>query len=208
MPRQGLNRHKVLEAALDIVDEHGLEELTMRRLGQRLGVEAPSLYKHVAGKADILDGMIDLVYEEIDFAGAEGDFRDRVRSYAASFRRALMHHPNVVQLLAMRPVTGETTIELVELALTELGELGFDPEMARRYLNVTVNFIIGHTMSQVGMEQIGLDELMERRRAFDPERYPNVAKSLAAAPVDHDAEFELGVDLIIDAIERSVSEFA
>jgi len=180
----------------------------MRRLGQQLGVEAPSLYKHVAGKADILDGIIDLVYEEIDFGDANGLFRDRVRSYARSFRGALLRHPNVVQLLAMRPVTGETTIELVEAALDELARLGFDPEAARRFLNVTVNFIIGHTLSQVGEQQATVEDVMAARRKFDPAEYPNFSKSLAAAPVDHDGEFELGIDLIVDGIERTVAAFA
>lgn len=208
MPRQGLNRRKVLEAALHIVDTEGLDYLTMRRLGQELGVEAPSLYKHVAGKADILDGIIDLVYEEIDFGEAEGPFRDRVRSYARSFRYALLRHPNVVQLLAMRPVTGATTIDLVETALAELSRLGFNPQASRRFLNVTVNFIIGHTLSQVGEQQIALEELMEVRQRFDPVEYPNFSQSLASDPVDHDGEFELAIDLIVDGIERSVAAFA
>lgn len=206
MPRQGLNRRKVLEAALNIVDGAGLEELTMRRLGQQLGVEAPSLYKHVAGKADILDGIIDLVYEEIDFGETDGCFRTRVRHYSNSFRQALLRHPNVVQILAMRPVTGESTIGLVELALGELAGLGFSPQDGRRFLNVTVNFIIGHTLSQVGEQKAHVDEVLAARRTLDPERFPNVVTSLATAPVDHDGEFDLGIDLIVDGIERKVAE--
>ncbi|NND01571.1 MAG: TetR/AcrR family transcriptional regulator [Acidimicrobiia bacterium] len=205
MPRQGLNRRKVLEAALLIVDTEGLGDLTMRRLGQQLGVEAPSLYKHVEGKADILDGIIDLVYEEIDFGDAKGEFRDRVRSYAKSFRDSLLRHPNVVQLLAMRPVTGKTTIELVEAALRELTTLGLDPQDGRRFLNVTVNFIIGHTLSQVGEQQAPFEEIMTARRQFDPDEYPNFSQSLASAPVDHDGEFELGIEMIVDGIERTVA---
>ncbi len=180
----------------------------MRRLGQQLGVEAPSLYKHVNGKADILDGIIDLVYEEIDLGEAQGTFRDRVRTYAGSFRQALLRHPNVVQLLAMRPVTGATTIELVETALEELTNLGFDPQEGRRFLNVTVNFIIGHTLSQVGEQRASFEEVMAVRRQFDPVEYPNFANSLATAPVDHDGEFELGIDLIVDGIERNVASLA
>lgn len=208
MPRQGLNRRKVLEAALHIVDTEGLDSLTMRRLGFELGVEAPSLYKHVAGKADILDGIIDLVYEEIDFGQAEGSFRFRVRAYARSFRDSLLRHPNVVQLLAMRPVTGKTTIDLVEAALAELAELGLDPEEGRRYLDIIVNFIVGHTLSQVGQQQAAFEEVLAARREFDAAEYPHFAKSLASTPVDHDGEFDLGIDLIVDGIERTVTAFA
>lgn len=206
MPRQGLNRRKVLKAALRIVDGSGLDDLTMRNLGQQLGVEAPSLYKHVAGKADILDGIVDLVYEEIDFDASDDDFRSRVTSYSNSFRGALLRHPNVVQLLAMKQVTGEATIRLVEQALAELAELGIDPQLGRRYLNVTVNFIVGHAMSQVGEMSATLEEIMEVRRGFDPTQFPNVAKSIAVESVDHDAEFELGINLIVDAIERRVAQ--
>ena len=206
MPRQGLNRRKVMEAALRIVDESGLDDLTMRNLGQHLGIEAPSLYKHVAGKADILDGIVDLVYEEIDFDAPDAEFRDRVMSYSDSFRSALLRHPNVVQLLAMKQVTAEPTIRLVEHALTELADLGIDPQLGRRYLNVTVNFIVGHAMSQVGEMSATLEEIMAVRRGFDPAQFPNVAKSIAVEPVDHDAEFELGINLIVDAIERKVAQ--
>ncbi len=202
MPRQGLNRHKVLEAALSVIDDHGLEELTMRRLALELGVEAPSLYKHIAGKPDILDGIVELVYEEIDFDGIAGSFRERVIAYASAFRSALLRHPNAVQLIAMRPVTGEHTIVLVERALEELGDLGFDAQEGRKFLNVAVSFIVGHALAEAGARSSNFEDVVAARRELGENRFPNVASSLAAFPVDHDAEFELGIDLIVDAIER------
>jgi AcrR family transcriptional regulator len=187
---------------LRVVDDHGLEDLTMRRLAMILGVEAPSLYKHIAGKSDILDGITELIYEEIDFGEATGSFRERVRAYSTSFRSALLRHPNAVPLVAMRPVTGESTIALVETALDEMNTLGFAPSDGRMFLNVAVAFIVGHASAEVGARRADQQLLIAARRQLSGNRYPNVASTLAADPVDHDAEFELGIDLIVDAIER------
>ena len=201
MPRQGLTRTKVLAAALEIVDQHGLADLTMRRLGQQLGVEAPSLYKHLRGKADILDGITGLVYDEIEFAGEDGSFRERVHRYSQSFRHALLRHPHVVPLMAMRPVPRENTIGLVEMSLSAIAELGFTPSEGRKYLNVAVGFIIGHALSEVGARQAGTEYVAQTRQEFDDPQYPH-ARLLAVEPVDHDSEFSLGIDLIVDAVER------
>jgi AcrR family transcriptional regulator len=201
MPRQGLTRTKVLAAALEIVDSHGLAELTMRRLGQHLGVEAPSLYKHIDGKADILDGITGLVYDEIEFASEAGSFRERVHRYSQSFRQALLRHPHAVPLMAMRPVPRENTIGLVEMALSAMAGLGFAPSEGRKYLNVAVGFIIGHALAEVGMRQADSEYVARARREFDDPAYPH-ARLLALEPVDHDGEFSLGIDLIVDAMER------
>ncbi len=206
MPRQGLNRRKVLEAALRIVDEEGLDELTMRRLAQAVGVEAPSLYKHISAKTDILDGIAGLVYEEIDFGDASGPFADRFRSYAASCRKALLRHPNAVPIMATRPVTGRNTIALAETVIEQLHSLGFCTEMGRRFLNVSFGFIVGHALAEVGNTRPTLGELRATRRSFDCVVSENVARAVAFDPVDHDAEFELAIDLIITGIEQKAAD--
>ena len=202
MPRQGLNRRRVIEAALELIDEVGLEDLTMRRLATRLGVEAPSLYKHVSGKTDILDGVTDLIYEEIAIEPAIEGFRSRATAYGVAFRNALLRHPNAAPLVAMRPVTGSSTIELVEGTLNELTDLGVSAPDARRYLNIAVGFVVGHALAQVGSAQVPIEDVIERRRLAGLERFPNVAKTLATEPVDHEGEFTLGIELIVDGIER------
>ena len=207
MPRQGLTRTKVLAAALEIVDQHGLAELTMRRLGQQLGVEAPSLYKHIRGKADILDGITGLVYDEIEFADVAGSFREQVHRYSQSFRHALLRHPHVVPLMAMRPVPRDNTIGVVETALGAMGSLGFEPREGRKYLNVAVGFIIGHALSEVGARQAGTDYVTRARQEFDDPNFPHV-RLLALEPVDHEGEFTLGINLIVDAIERRAEALA
>jgi AcrR family transcriptional regulator len=205
MPRQGLNRRKVLEAALRVVDEEGLEELTMRRLAQVLGVEAPSLYKHIANKADILDGVAGLVYKEIDFDDASGSFSERVHLYANGCRRALLRHPNAVPIMATRPVTGKNTIALAEIVIEQLHRLGFCTEVGRRILNVSYGFIVGHALGEVGSGRSSLAEMPEARRSFECVISDDVARTVAFDPVDHDAEFELGIDLIIAGIEQKAA---
>lgn len=205
MPRQGLNRRKVLEAALRVVDDHGLDELTMRRLALELGVEAPSLYKHIAGKPDILDGITELVYKEIDFAEITGSFRQRVTGYSQVFRSTLLRHPNAVPLVAMRPVTGQHTIVLVEAVLAEMHALGFEPQEGRKFLNVAVAFIVGHALAEVGAGRSSFEDVVEARRDLDEVLFPNVVASLATHPVNHDAEFEIGINLIVDAIEGAAA---
>ncbi len=206
MPRQGLNRQKVLEAALRVVDDEGLEDLTMRRLAQVLGVEAPSLYKHITAKNDILDGIAGLVYQEIDFGDASGSFADRMHSYAASCRRALLRHPNAVPIMATRPVTGHNTIALAEQVIDQLHSLGFCTEVGRRILNVAYGFIVGHALAEVGARPRTIAELRETHRSFECVVSEDVARTLAFDPVDHDAEFELGIDLIIAGIEQKATQ--
>jgi AcrR family transcriptional regulator len=207
MPRQGLNRRKVLEAALRVVDDEGLEELTMRRLAQVLGVEAPSLYKHITAKDDILDGIAGLVYEEIDFGDASGSFAERVHSYADSCRRALLHHPNAVSIMATRPVSGKNAIALAETVIEQMHRLGFCTEVGRRILNVSYGFIVGHALAEVGSgPSRSSGERGEEARGYDCVVSEDVARTMAFDPVDHDAEFELGISLIIAGIEQKAKQ--
>src|SRR5688572_4745470 len=103
--RKPLNRDRVLRAAIAIADEDGLESLTMRRLGQALGVEAMSLYNHVANKDDILDGMIDIIFGEIGLPEA-GDWKEAMRRRAFSSRAVLTRHPWAIGLVETRSSPG------------------------------------------------------------------------------------------------------
>src|SRR3954471_20858958 len=92
-PRLPLSRDRILQAALELVDEHGIDALTMRRLGQELGFEAMSLYNHVANKDDVIDGMLDLVLDEGDLPAAGGDWEASIRESAVSVHASLRRHP-------------------------------------------------------------------------------------------------------------------
>src|SRR5688500_19101550 len=101
-PRTPLSRDRVLRAAVALAEQHGLEALTMRRLGQELGVEAMSLYRYVANKDDLLDGMVDAVFGEIELPPHDTDWRTAMRRRAISVRAALTRHPSATPLMPPR----------------------------------------------------------------------------------------------------------
>src|SRR5438552_17069201 len=104
-----LHAHSVLRPAVAFVDEGGIGSLSMRKLGEALGVEAMSLYNHVANKDDLLDGMIDVVFGEIDLPPADGNWKDAMRRRAISVRQALRHHPWAIGLMESRTSPGPAT---------------------------------------------------------------------------------------------------
>ena len=152
----------------------------MRRLGKELGVEAMSLYGYVANKQDLLEGVLARVYEEMPRCGA-GTWEERLRAIARRLRHVLLRHPNVVCLVAARPIAGEGGLHMVESALAELRD-GLGLVNAHRALTVVM----------------GLGGVGEPRRPDDSERFPNVS----ALSVDHDAEFEVGLDVIVAGVSR------
>src|SRR3954465_4006696 len=110
-PARGqLSRERVLEAAVALADRTGVESLSMRRLGEAVGVEAMSLYNHVANKEDLLDGMIDVVFSEIDLPSPEVGWRTAIRARAVSMRRALGRHRWAIGLMESRASPGATTL--------------------------------------------------------------------------------------------------
>src|SRR6202035_2494842 len=109
-PRTPLSRERVLLAAVAFADEHGIASLSMRKLGDVLGVEAMSLYNHVANKDELLDGMVDLVFGEIDLPADGGGWKAAMRERAQSARRALRRHPWAIALMSTRTSPGPATL--------------------------------------------------------------------------------------------------
>src|SRR5918992_5808026 len=129
-PRIPLNRERVFQAAVALADERGLESLTMRALGEDLGVEAMSLYHYVANKGELLDGMIDVVFSEIELPSGEADWKTAMRRRASSTREALARHRWAVGLLESRTSPGPANFRLHNAVLGCLREAGFSVENA------------------------------------------------------------------------------
>lgn len=203
-PHTPLDRERVLQSALDLVNDRGLDGLTMRAIAAELGVEAPSLYKHIQGKDDILDGLCELVYLQVSFDEHPEDWRDRLRTYSRAFRNALLSNRAVVPLIATRPVTTERSILVVEAALSQFAALGFQPESARRLLNVTVAMVIGQVLADIGSAPLADLDGPGRPLGdkLDDADIPLVRATLLGTPADRDAEFELSLDLLIAGIEQ------
>jgi AcrR family transcriptional regulator len=144
--RAGLSRERVLSAAVALADEGGVEELSMRRLAKQLGVEAMSLYNHIASKDQLLDGMVDFVFSEVEPPSPGEDWRQEMRKSAISTRDALNRHRWAVGLLDARPNPGDANLRLFEATLTCLREAGFSAEMAGRAQSIQDAYIYGFAL--------------------------------------------------------------
>lgn len=174
----------------------------MRAIAADLGVEAPSLYKHVANKDEILDGLCELVYGQVSITERHDHWSDRLRAYCHAFRTALLDNRHVAPLIATRPVVTEKSMTLVETALGEFAALGFDPEDARQVLNVTVSFVVGHALAEISTSGAeGVDGHLFRLQDRLPlDAFPLAAESVMTKAPDRDAEFALGIDLLIAGV--------
>ena len=209
-PRAGLNRERVLRAALVLADEGGIEALTMRRLGERLQVEAMSLYNHVAGKDDILDGIVDLVFSEIDLTSGLADWKTAMHQRAVSARDALTRHPWAPSLMQARTKPGPATLRHHNSVIGTLRKAGFTIDMAAHAFSVMDGYIYGFALQQVNLPSRTPEEsaaLAENiLRELPAQDYPYLAEMIVEHALkpeyDYAVQFEFGLDLILDGLER------
>ncbi|MGH9122767.1 MAG: TetR/AcrR family transcriptional regulator C-terminal domain-containing protein, partial [Acidimicrobiales bacterium] len=147
-PRAPLNRERVLQAGLRLADETGLEALTMRRLGEVAGVEAMSLYNHVANKADLLDGMIDLVFAEIEVPTGEGGWKTAMQGRARSVRAALSRHRWAIGLMESRTSPGRANLRHHDAVIGCLRGSGFSLELAAHAYAALDSYIYGFALQE------------------------------------------------------------
>ncbi|HEX9335840.1 MAG TPA: TetR/AcrR family transcriptional regulator C-terminal domain-containing protein, partial [Pseudonocardiaceae bacterium] len=146
--RARLNRDRVLRAAIALADANGIESLTMRKLGVELGVEAMSLYNHVANKSDLLDGMIDIVFTEIDLAAGDIGWRAAMRRRAISAREVLSHHRWAIGLMESRNTPGPATLRHHDAVLGTLRRAGFSVELAAHAYSALDSYIYGFALQE------------------------------------------------------------
>jgi len=205
----------VLRAAVDLADRDGFDSLTMRRLGGELGVEAMSLYNHVANKNDLLDGMIDIVFSEIELSTEESDWRTAMRRRAISARVVLSGHPWAVGRMESRSSPGPATLRHHDTVLGILRTAGFSVELAAHAYSALDSYIYGFALQAPSppfenAQDAGPDiatvtqTIMER---FTSGQYPyltEIAVEHVLQPgYDYADEFEFGLDLILDGLERA-----
>lgn len=204
--RVPLTRDRVLRAAVAIADQHGIDALTMRGLGQQLGVEAMSLYNHVANKDDILDGIVDLVVGEIEVPPAGTHWRSAMRQRAISAHQVLLAHPWAVTLITSRFNIGPGMTRYLEDTLGRLREGGFSIEGALDAWNTLDSHLYGFTLQQLNLpfdveqtQQVSADFLA----GFPTDEFPNVAEVVGRImETGRDEDLEFGLDLILDGLER------
>jgi AcrR family transcriptional regulator len=206
--RSPLSRERVLEAAVALADRAGLGALTMRRLGQELGVEAMSLYKHVANKDEVLAGIAEAVLAEFELPTPDDGWREGMRRRAVSARAALARHPwATVVLSGSGP--NPAMLRNLDSVIGCLRRGGFSVAQAARAFSLLDSYIYGYAVQEASLPFTGQAELveltgsiMERFRAGD---YPHLAEmgaELIMAPgYDHATQFDAGLDLILDALD-------
>jgi AcrR family transcriptional regulator len=207
-----LTRERVLRTAVALADERGLEALTMRNLAKELGVEAMSLYNHVANKGDLLDGMIESVFTEIEPPAAGGDWKAELRKRAVSTREALLRHRWAVGQMEGRTSHGPSNMKVHDAVLGCLRAAGFSIEMTVHAMSVQDAYIYGFALQQTDMSsQTAEDFAAEAQRqmvayadalADYPHLVEVVGGYVAKAGYDYDREFLFGFEVILDGLER------
>ena len=210
--RAPLSRERVLRAAVALADERGTEELTMRKLAKELGVEAMSLYNHVASKGDLLDGMIDLVFGEIEPPAAGGDWKAEMRRRAVSTREALLRHRWAVGQMEGRGSHGASNLKVHDAILGCLRAAGFSIEMTVSAMSMQDAYIYGFALQQTDMTPQSTDDFaaVAQQQMVDYAHvladYPHLVEvvggHVAKAGYDYDAEFLFGLDVILDRLEQ------
>jgi AcrR family transcriptional regulator len=220
MARQALSWERVLEAAVGLADGHGIESLTMRKLAAELGVEAMSLYNHVANKGDLVEGMVDLVFAEIELPENGRDWRSAVRTCAVSAHQAYLRHPwacGCVISPSGPGVAREPRMRYMEWLLATLGDAGFPPELTFSAYHALDSQIVGFTLWQLGHVAAATQvadgqEFEDFAAAFIPQLraggYQHLAdhaeQHLASAPGEGEREFAFTLDLILDGLSRAL----
>jgi AcrR family transcriptional regulator len=198
-PKKPLTRERVLAAAVRIVDKEGLEALTMRRLGQALDVEAMSLYRHVPGRAALLDGIHETILAELAAPPRITNWIDAIRTQARAFRTVLTAHPNALVLFATRPAVTPASLRHVDAGIVILRRAGFSITDAIAAFQTIVTFVVGHVLST---HAVVPKEERSTPAYTDAKELRGLAEVLPhLADHDVDAEFEFGLDTILRGLE-------
>jgi AcrR family transcriptional regulator len=210
-PRIPLSRERVLRAAVALADHSGIGSLSMRKLGEALGVEAMSLYNHVANKVDLLDGMVDFVFSEIDLPAGGAGWKTSMRQRAVSVRRALARHRWAIGLMESRTSPGPATLRHHDAVIGSLRRGGFSIEMAAHAYSVLDSYIYGFALQEASLPFDTAEETADLAqmifKQFPPDEYPYLTEltveHVLQPGYDYGNEYEFGLDLILDGLGRA-----
>ncbi|MBL8778216.1 MAG: TetR/AcrR family transcriptional regulator C-terminal domain-containing protein [Acidimicrobiales bacterium] len=209
--RSPLNRDQVVAAAVALADEDGIAAVSMRKVAGRLGVEAMSLYHHVANKDDLLDGMVDAVTAEFTVPTDTTDWRAVVRGRCHAARAALRRHPWAVGLMDSRSSPGLATLRHHEAVLASLRGAGFSVAGAAHAFALIDSFLYGFALQERNLPFATGDDVAKMAEELvdhlPPDEFPcmiEMATQHVMVPgYDFGDEFEPGLELVLDALERA-----
>jgi AcrR family transcriptional regulator len=209
--RAPLSRARVLRAAVALADQSGLQALSMRKLGQVLGVEAMSLYNHVASKADLLDGMVDVVFSEIGLPPGDAGWKPAMRQRAIAARHVLARHRWAIGLMESRASPGPATLRHHDAVLGCLRAAGFSIEMTAHAYSLLDSYIYGFALQEATLPFDTTQQTAQlAQQIFGPlpaTQYPHLTEFTTGHVLQpgyrYGDEFEIGLDLILDALQRA-----
>jgi AcrR family transcriptional regulator len=210
--RAPLSRERVLRAAMVVADTAGVQALTIRTLAAELGVTPMSVYYYVANKSEILDGIVDVVFNEIDIPPGDGDWRAEIRRRAISARRVLARHPWVIGLLESRKTPGPATLRHHDAMIGTLRGAGFSVEMTAHAYALLDSYVYGFALQEAALPFDGpetvadvAEPIMQR---FLADEYPHLVEMateyILQPGYDFGDEFEFGLNVILDALTSSI----
>jgi AcrR family transcriptional regulator len=213
-PRLPLTPDRVLRAAVDLADRGGIKAVSMRKVGQELGVEAMSLYNHVANKEEMLAGMVDIVVGEIPLDDAGDDWKAAMRHRAMSARRVMMRHPWAPRLIETRPDMTPTMMSYMDSVIGIFRNGGLSLELTHHAMHALGSRMLGFTQELFDDSEAKAEnpDVAAVRLQQMTEVYPNISAlvadiahdddSIVGSGCDDNVEFIFGLDLILDGIER------
>lgn len=212
--REPLSRERVLRAAMAVADAQGYDSLTIRSLATHLGVRPMALYYHVTNKGEILDGILDLAFEEIEIPSVGGEWRAEMVRRARSARDALRRHPWAIVLLQSGTAPGAATLRHHNAVIGTLRTAGFSVRQTAHAFALLDSYIYGFALSEATLPINGPQTVAEVATAMEAKHplddYPHLAEfsteHIMQPGYDFGSEFEFGLDLIVDGLARSLAE--
>jgi AcrR family transcriptional regulator len=211
--RVQLSRDRVLAGAITVADTGGIGALTIRTLAHELGVKPMSVYHYVANKDEIIDGIVDLVFAEINLPQPGGDWRPEMRRRASSARKVLAKHPWATPLLQSRLNPGPATLRHHNAFIATFRAAGFSVELTAHAFALIDSYVFGFALSENALPIHGPDSVADTAASmmqfFDAEAYPALLEfsmeHIMRPDYDFGREFEYGLDLILDGLARALA---
>ncbi len=206
--REPLSRDRVLDGAMTIADEGGLASLTIRSLAHQVGVGPMSIYHYVANKDEIIDGIVDLVFGEMDIPSPDGDWRTEMHQRSTSVRQVLKRHPWSIPLLQSRTAPGPATLRHLDAVIGCLRSAGFSVEMTAHAYALIDSYVYGFGLSEAALPINGPETVTEVAESmtdrFSVGAYPHLlqfsTEHVMKPGYDFGAEFDFGLNLVLDAL--------
>jgi AcrR family transcriptional regulator len=200
--------------ALALADASGIESLTMRKLGEAVGVEAMSLYNHVPSKGDLLDGLIDLVFSEIELPSGTDGWKTAMRQRAISARAVLSRHRWAIGLMESRTSPGPATLRHHDAVIGCLRQAGFPVALAAHAYSALDSYIYGFALQEASLPFDTSEQTSELAQAivaqFPADEYPHLAEftfeHVLRPGYDYGSEYQFGLDLILDGLEKALDQ--